>query len=42
MAISGVTTNRVLLGLKTFSTRQLKLDHPLMHKATNLKVYPNM
>jgi hypothetical protein len=40
---SGVTTNRVLLGLKTFTaTRQLKPDHPLMYKATKSKIYPNM
>jgi hypothetical protein len=43
MENSGVMRNRVLIGLKTFTARrQLKPDHPLMHKATKPEVYPNM
>ena len=43
MEISGVTTNRILLGLKkSTATRQLKPYHPLIHKATKPKVYPKM
>jgi len=43
MEKSGVKTKRVLLELKTFTARrQLKPNHPLMHKATKPKVYPNM